>query len=98
MLWNKLKYGYQPFILRKVPRVYVDFSFLKDKQFDLAFFVSLENKPGMNKITDQVLNLNFVCGDNPNWQEIESVKEKSLYKVNVYDRDFNLIESPVASL
>jgi len=96
MLWNKLKYGYQPFILRMVPRVYVDFAFLKEEQFDLAFFVSLENKQGTVKSDDQVINLNFICGENPNWQEIQSVKEKSLYKVNVYDRDFNLINAPTS--
>lgn len=93
MLWNKLKYGYQPYILRKVPRIYADFTFLKEAKFDLAFFISLENKPDMNKLNDQLINLNLVCGENPDWSEIKSIKEKSLYIVKLYDRDFNLIES-----
>ncbi len=94
MLWNKLKYGYQPHILRMVPRVYVDFDFLRRETFDLVFFVSLENNAEVTQISDQVLNFNFICGLNPNWQEIKSIKEKSPYKVNVYDRDFNIIDVP----
>lgn len=91
MLWNKLKWGYKPFVLSHYPRLYVDFNFLKSVDFDLVFFVSIENSDYFYRKDEQVV-LNFVCGKNPDFHEIQSVKEKSMYQVKVWDMDFNLIE------
>jgi hypothetical protein len=92
MLWNKLKWGYQPTVARIFPRIYVDFSFLNDRNFDLVFFVSLENDSPILSSADERLVFNFVCGDSPDRQQIESVKEKSPCPIRVWDRDFNLIK------
>ena len=97
MLWNKLKWGYKPFLFSHYPRLYVDFSFLKSVDFDLVFFVSIENEPDLFYRKDEKVILNFICGKNPDWNEIQSVKEKSMYQVRVWDMDFNLVERPVTS-
>lgn len=94
LLWNKLKWGYKPFLMSHYPRVYVDFAFLKEVDFDLVFFVSIENEPDLFYRKDEKLILNFICGKNPDWHEINSVKEKSMYQVRVWDMDFNIIEGP----
>ena len=88
MLWNKLKYGYKPVVFSYIPRLYSDYAFLNDLHFDLFFFVSIENKKSLWEGGEEVLILNFVCGDNPSWEDIRSVKEKSPYQVKVWDRDF----------
>lgn len=88
LLWNKLKWGYEPFIFSHYPRVYQDYGFLKTVDFDLAFFVSIENGSDLFHRKDEKLILNFVCGKNPDWREISSVKEKSMYQVKVWDMDF----------
>lgn len=92
MLWNKLKYGYKPVVTCYIPRIYSDYGFLKDIKFDLFFFVSIENDPDLWVGGEEVLVLNFVCGDHPSWDDIRAVKEKSPYQVKMWDRDFNLIE------
>lgn len=45
LLWNKLKWGYRPYVFSQYPRIYVDFDFLKSTDFDLVFFVSSEDSP-----------------------------------------------------
>jgi len=92
LLWNKLKWGYKPFLFSHYPRIYQDYSFLKDQDFDLVFFVSIENEADLFYRQDEKIILNFICGKNPNWEEITSVQEKSLSQVRVWDRDFNLVD------
>ncbi len=91
MLWNKLKYGYKPVVPAYVPRFYSDYEFLKKLPFDLFFFVSIQNVQELWEGGQQEFQLNFVCGDRPNVDDIRSVKEKSPFPVKVWDRDFNEI-------
>lgn len=95
MLWNKLKWGYLPYVFSVFPRVYQDFSFLKSVDFDLVFFVSIENKQDANSRENEVLNFNFVCGKNPDWSEIKAIKEKSTLPVLIWNMDFEEIAIPV---
>lgn len=89
LLWNKLKYGYSTRILPQTPRIYADYGFLKNLDFDLAFFVSLENKPGING-SNQKFVWNFVLGNNPNWEEIEAIREKLKFPIHIYNKEFKL--------
>lgn len=90
MLWNKLKYGYRPFLPEYIPFAYSDYSFLDTIDFSTVFFVSLENDRSLWEGShDYRLTLNFVCGDNPNISEIVAVQKKSPFPVKIWDRDFN---------
>jgi hypothetical protein len=88
MLWNKLKYGYKPIVPGYVPRFYSDYVFLKKLAFNLFFFVSINNVSELWKGSKEEFQLNFVLGDQPNIDDIRSVKEKSPFPVKVWDRDF----------
>lgn len=93
LLWNKLKWGYAPFIFSVFPRVYQDFSFVKSLEFDQIFFISIENN-GASTREYEKLNFNFVCGKSPDWAEIKSVKEKSMLPVKIWNMDFEEIQIP----
>lgn len=94
LLWNKLKWGYAPFIFSVFPRVYQDFSFVKSLEFDQVFFISIENN-GVSVREYEKLNFNFVCGKNPDWAEIKSVQEKSILPVKIWNMDFEEIQIPI---
>lgn len=88
LLWNKLKWGYKPCLKRKTPRVYVDFKFLDNIDFDTVAFISIENEQDLN-VKNQKLNLNFICKNGIINEQVKEVVDKTNLNVKVFDHQFH---------
>lgn len=90
LVLNKIKYGYYPHALYFTPRMYVDLSFLKEKEFDLVFFVSVDNE-SESKETEK-LRINFVLNNQDSLDTINTIKSRlGDFEARVYDKNFQLI-------
>lgn len=87
LLWNKLKWGYKPCLKRKTPRVYVDFKFLNNVNFETVAFISIENEKDLN-VKNQKLNLNFICKNGIITEQVREVIDKTYLTVKVFDHEF----------